>query len=901
MKHTISIFMIIFASAIPAMSQSTNEIDVVKNGKPSHVQFFGEQWEQTEGYIERSGVNNLLLTKDAVGPGDFHIRAKLTIFNLKGSAATFTINKDSHFGFSGGSHQTFIEGPFFGGKTVSIAPPMVEEGEPFTFEVMRDGRAITFLIDGNTVYEMPHSGDSIGPVGFRPWRSTMRIHHFSIQGTMHETLSTEQMGYSIPLIDLAGQTHRQVIVDEEEGQYLGHPTTVLLEDNKTMIAVYPKGHGRGAVVMKRSTDGGLTWSPRLPVPDNWATSKETPTIHRVVDSVGVKRLIMFSGLYPIRMAVSEDDGQNWTPLEPIGDFGGIVAMSDVERLKDGRYMAFFHDDGRFLHDKGKQSKFIVYKIISSDGGLTWSDPQEVTSHPTAHLCEPGVIRSPDGNQLAMLLRENSRTLNSFVTFSNDEGKTWTKPVQLPGALTGDRHVLKYAPDGRIVCVFRDTTHISPTRGDFVAWVGTYEDIVHQREGQYRVRLLDNKKGADCGYAGLELLPDGTFVATTYCHLREGEMPLIASVRFTLSELDKIASKMSYDEKDLFVSGQNGYDTYRIPAFISTSEGTLLAFCEGRKNSRSDTGNIDMLMRRSTDGGDTWSEQQIIWDDGNNTCGNPCPVIDEKTGTIWLLMTHNLGHDHESEIVDGTSEGTRTVWVTYSKDDGKSWATPKEITSTTKLKNWSWYATGPGVGIQLKYGDHQGRMVIPCDHKAKGNTIGYYSHIIYSDDHGQSWQLGGITEDGVNECQVVELVDGRLLLNMRRSRHNPAQHRAIAYSEDGGLSWSNLAYDQALLEPRCQASILRYTTEHNYAKNRILFSNPASTQREKMTVKMSYDEGESWPVAKQIYAGSAAYSCMGVLPDDRIACFYERDNYGKITLARFTLEWLTNGTDSINKN
>ena len=347
-------------------------------------------------------------------------------------------------------------------------------------------------------------------------------------------------GYSIPLIDLAEQTHRQVIVDREPGQYLGHPTTALLEDHKTMIAVYPKGHGRGAIVMKRSTDGGKTWSDRIPVPENWATSKEVPTIHRVIDRKGVKRLIMFSGLYPIRMAVSEDDGGTWTPLKPIGDFGGIVAMGDVVRLKDGRYMALFHDDGRFLHGNGKVTKFQVFKTISKDGGLTWSAPKVVTEHPTAHLCEPGVARSPDGRQLAMLLRENSRKLNSFVVFSNDEGETWTEPAEVQGALTGDRHVCRYAPDGRLVIVFRDTTHVSASKGDFVCWVGTYDDIVNGREGQYRVRLLDNKKGADTGYAGLELLPDGTFVATTYCHLREGEMPLIASVRFKLEEIDALA-------------------------------------------------------------------------------------------------------------------------------------------------------------------------------------------------------------------------------------------------------------------------------------------------------------------------------------------------------------------------
>ncbi len=353
-------------------------------------------------------------------------------------------------------------------------------------------------------------------------------------------LSQPSRGYTIPLIDLAGETHRQVIVDREPGQYLGHPTTVLLEDGKTMVIVYPKAHGRGAIVMKRSSDGGRTWSGRLPVPDNWATSMETPTIHRVVDAAGVKRLILFSGLYPIRMSVSEDDGRKWTPLAPIGDFGGIVAMGDVARLRDGRYMAVFHDDGRFLKGEGNRTNFHVYKTLSIDGGLSWSSPRVIATHPTAHLCEPGLVRSPDGRQLAALLRENSRKQNSFVIFSNDEGESWSKPVELPGALTGDRHTARYAPDGRLFITFRDTTLESGTRGDWVAWVGKYEDIVKGRQGQYRVRLMDNHKGADCCYPGLELLPDGTLVTTTYGHWGEGEQPFIVSVRLKLDELDSKA-------------------------------------------------------------------------------------------------------------------------------------------------------------------------------------------------------------------------------------------------------------------------------------------------------------------------------------------------------------------------
>ncbi len=385
---------------------------------------------------------------------------------------------------------------------------------------------------------------------------------------------------SIPVVDLDGDHSRQVVVDREAGQYLGHPSTLLLEDQKTILTTYPKGHGRGAIVYKKSTDTGLTWSERLETPQSWETSKEVPTLFRVEDKYGKKRIVMFSGLYPARMAVSEDDGLTWSELEQVGDWGGIVVMGCMIELKTGKghYMTFFHDDKRFFtrdgqkkYEKDKESfnsrMFTLYKSLSVDGGLTWSYPEEIVRSREIHICEPGVIRSPDGSQIAVLLRENSRRDNSQIIFSGDEGKTWTAPRPMPNALTGDRHVCKYAPDGRLLVVFRDRSPAkyhrelvriaretgesnysklaaetglgSPTEGDWVAWVGSYEDLVKGTEGEYRIRIKDNKKGWDTTYPGVELLPDGTFVTTTYGHWEKGEEPFIISVRFSLDETDSI--------------------------------------------------------------------------------------------------------------------------------------------------------------------------------------------------------------------------------------------------------------------------------------------------------------------------------------------------------------------------
>ncbi len=374
-------------------------------------------------------------------------------------------------------------------------------------------------------------------------------------------------GYTIPTVDLAAETFRQVVVDREAGQYLGHPSTLLLPDNKTLLITYPKGHGRGGIIYKRSYDGGVTWTDRLPVPENWSTSLEVPTLFRLIDPKGVPRILMFSGKGDVvRVARSEDDGETWTPLQPIRtdgpDFSGIVTMGSMVALDDGSYMAFFHDDGRWLrrpaeHPEGE--RFKVFKTLSEDGGLSWSQPEVIAEHPQAHLCEPGALRSPDGKQIAVLLRENSRRLNSFVIFSDDEGKTWSNPRELPAALTGDRHTARYAPDGRLFISFRDQTRDSPTWGDFVGWVGTYQDIVDGAEGQYRVRLMDNHERADTTYPGVELLPDGTFVVTTYGHWVPEEESFIVSVRFKLEELDQRAAFSTHQPTSM-VLGTTPHDT-----------------------------------------------------------------------------------------------------------------------------------------------------------------------------------------------------------------------------------------------------------------------------------------------------------------------------------------------------
>ena len=342
--------------------------------------------------------------------------------------------------------------------------------------------------------------------------------------------------------------------------------------------------------------------------------------------------------------------------------------------------------------------------------------------------------------------------------------------------------------------------------------------------------------------------------------------------------------------EVFVSGQGGYHTYRIPALLVTPKGTVLAFCEGRKTGRGDHGDLDMVLRRSTDGGKTWLPLQLIYEEGGDkkiTIGNPCPVVDRSNNRIWLPFTR----DNDD------------VFITYSDDEGASWKAPTKITDQVKLKDWTWYATGPGVGIQMQHGKLAGRLVIPCDHRAtvdgvKGMTR---SHAFYSDDHGKTWQLGEAVGPFTNECQVVELSDGRLQINMRNymgrdgMQADKDKQRAIAHSSDGGQTWSALAYDAALIEPVCQASLITYPSTQDQP-DWLLFSNPASaTTRHRLTIRLSRDGGQTWPTSRLLFEGNSAYSCLAVLPDRTVGCLLEGGTgnaYEKILFAQFPIQWLT---------
>lgn len=347
------------------------------------------------------------------------------------------------------------------------------------------------------------------------------------------------------------------------------------------------------------------------------------------------------------------------------------------------------------------------------------------------------------------------------------------------------------------------------------------------------------------------------------------------------------------KKTLWEKGEGNYNNYRIPSLIVAPNGDLLAFCEGREGG--DAGDIDLLLKRSKDMGKSWSEEIIIWDDASNTCGNQCPVVDRSNGRIWLFLTWNLGTDRERQIINKKSNDTRRPYLCFSDDNGLTWTTPVEMTKTCKDPEWGWYATGPGVGIQMNSNEFKDRLIIPANHSyddPEGNIANghfdYGSHVLISDDHGKTWRKSESILPGCNESQVVELTDGTLIMNMRS--YNGEYCRAVARSTDGGETWSEIWHDRQLVESRCQASIINYGKYQG--NNLLLFSNPAVAKgRTHMIIKASYNDGKYWQISRLINPGPSAYSCLTRLENGDIGILYEcgnTRNYQRIVFQKFSL-------------
>ena len=384
---------------------------------------------------------------------------------------------------------------------------------------------------------------------------------------------------------------------------------------------------------------------------------------------------------------------------------------------------------------------------------------------------------------------------------------------------------------------------------------------------------------------------------------------IASIASLVFLIPCQAAEPLFEKVDLFEGGKDGYVLYRIPGIVVTKSGTVIAYCEARKNSGSDWDHIDILLRRSTDGGKTWLPRQKLVEldgkfernpiavarkfakPGEIALNNPVAFTDHKTGAVHFLYCVDYGR----------------CFYLKSDDDGQTFTKPVEITATfDKFRpdyDWKVLATGPGHGIQLA----NGRLLVPA---WLSTGTGGNAHrpsvvsVIFSDDHGKTWQRGDIVareEDVANPSETVpvELSDGRVMLNIRTEAKQLL--RSVSISADGATKWSKLKFDEGLPEPVCMGSIIRVPG----AKNRIVFvnpNNPTGRERKNVSARISYDDAKTWPTVKTIEAGPSGYSDLAVAKDGTILCLYERgagkDMYRTryLTVARFNLEWLTDGKD-----
>ena len=353
--------------------------------------------------------------------------------------------------------------------------------------------------------------------------------------------------------------------------------------------------------------------------------------------------------------------------------------------------------------------------------------------------------------------------------------------------------------------------------------------------------------------------------------------------------------------DVFKSKAEGYASIRIPAVLVTKIGTVLAFAEGRQKP-SDQAENDIIMKRSTDGGRTWSALRVLHDDGVNSLNNPTVVQERAGGRIFLWYQRIPAHLKERSAAIATGlDGTNIYrnFVMTSDDDGVTWSKPLDVTRTTKRpQRATTIASGPGIGIQLTRGAHAGRLIIPFNEGPYGH---WQNYAVFSDDAGKSWTCGedvpgALVPDGkgglrsqINEVQMAELSDGSVLLDSRQFAG--AKVRRSAVSHDGGRTWSSVREIHELTDPSCEGSILRYSFPSGGHPGVLLHSGPDSTKRERGTVYASHDDGKSWPTKRVLYSGPFAYSVLTRFEDGTIGCLFEADNYARIVFARFSLEWL----------
>ena len=813
------------------------------------------------------------------GP-DVEVRVKMAIDGLAKSAAILKLG-DQFYGFEGADGTVFSGGGVLAKANLRGQSPAVQEGRIFELVVTRAGGRMRLAIDGKELFNVPDRRSTFGPVALRPWRATMRVYDFTVKAGLFapvaEVFARERTAARIaetfPWVDLSGDKTKDVIVAEGRPDlYQGHPTTALLPDGR-IIAVWCTPHGGWCGPAAESADGGRTWT-RIDdrFPEGFRRHVNCPSIYRLVGPDGKARLWVWSQakMRPdakdcrdhrewgeaMPSVMSEDEGKTWREMPALGrKFICIMAFSSIVQLKDGSYLGLYHTGPEGID----RSPLGVLQSVSKDGGFTWSEPKSVCAVEGKDPCEPYVFRSPDGNELCCLIRENTHEGCSLMMFSRDEGKTWSKAEDAPWALTGDRHQGVQLPDGRLVIVFRDTAPKSPTRGHFVAWMGPYAAIKSKEtKGTYRVKLLHSYAGWDCGYPGIHLLPDGTVVATTYIkYWDDARKQSVVCTRFCVDETDK---RIGLDGKPTRVYLDAKGPGSCGACLFAHKDGGIVCGIKG-------------WYRKSEDGGRTWRKlYPFARSEGAPTSGggtNPLRLKDGRLMNVWSAPAQNILSN---------KLGAANFYVSFSKDEGKTWEGKVPLSEDNRrlyLMNDRPIRLSTG-RILVSFSLHPNELL-----GKKLETVGWVN-AFYSDDEGQTWHEGKwlktTVADQLCEPTTFECKDGTIKMLARTGKG----YLYETESHDGGETWCTER--PTTLKSPCAPYFLRkdpYTGWVFIAWDNSFPGPQHQYTRCPLSLGVSRDDGKTWEFICDIEndpMSSYGYPSIFFTKDEILVSYYEELGY-----------------------
>jgi sialidase-1 len=701
------------------------------------------------------------------------------------------------------------------------------------------------------------------------------------------------------------------LVTQQYGPFLGLP-------DGSLMTIEPQG-------MRTSRDEGATWSDPVPVTSGIPGASSEHALVRTTNGVLVMLYLdMGKDVWRFTWDSATGEPKEDCKLEIWGirSLDGGKTWVDKQLVLEGYNAEFFGfiqtRGGRLVasveHLVTKPGHWVTLSLYSEDEGKTWKRSNLIDLGGRGHhdgSLEPSMAELSDG-RLLMLIRTNFDRF--WQAFSEDGGRYWRAlgPTQV-AASTSPGKLLRLA-SGRLALLYNQvraegTGQGQPRFRPLSALGSQVSEAMEVPSSWYRAELSlafsedDGRTwtapvvvarlagGSICYPYLFERLPGELWISVDNADKKGWANPVPLRIKVNENEMVKACAeaapaKVALKHVDVFASGTDGYNCFRIPVVETAPDGSILAFAEARKYNCGDPGDpnneIDLVLKRSTDGGATWSAMTVVEHSGEKwSSANPSTLVDRSNGRIWMLYARckpARGTDGARAKTDDLQTLART-----SDDNGVTWSEPIDLTAVARDMNddtWTSSVVGPGGGIQMR----SGRLVIPV-----WTYPGWSIFVLFSDDHGKTWQRGAMVprSPGGNECEVVELADGKLLIDVRQ---NGGLQRWFARSTDGGQTWSEPFPGNAVSPVAC--AIERYSlTAAGDDLNRILWTGPRGPGRNNLVLRISYDEGLTFATERVIAEQPAAYSDLTILKDKAAGVLWERANYQFITFTRLDRDFI----------